>query len=214
MKTSRFYGPTFQTRKTEAKGTRTLLGHAGGKTATFPKYRCVRRGRRARLRQPREDARGILLPPHAPCCGPGAGKEKEAPGRAWKEREARPQPARPYLGCTARPRRARGPEAPAGAARPRPARGRPRLRPPSRPAALPPSAAPGGSAVCPRKRPRGVAPGPGLGLGHMRGAPRASLDRLGEAQIPRSRPGPGAGGAGQGAIFSESCSPSWADRTS
>lgn len=119
--------------------------------------------------------------------------EREAPATAWEEREARPQPAGPYLGSTACPRRARGPEAPAGAARPRPARGRPRRRLPSRtgsaaprPAGLPPSAAPVGSALYPRKRPRGWDLGQAWGWG-MRGLPGLlGLSRLG---LPQSRHG-------------------------
>lgn len=107
----------------------------------------------------------VLLPssaihPHSRR-GPGIGKEKAATASAWEERGARPQPAWSYLGSKACPRRTRGREAPAAAGRPRQALGRPRCRLPSRtasaaprPEGLPPSAAPVGTALCPRPRPR------------------------------------------------------------
>lgn len=148
--------------------------------------------------------------------GEGEKGPSKCPGRA----RGTPAAGRPYLGSKACPRRARRREAPAGAARPRRARGRPCRRLPSRtaraapgPADLPPFAAPVGKARRPQTRLQGWALGQARS-GGVRGSPgSADCRRLG---LPRSLPQlpAGTGRAGQGSIFSESCSPSWTDRTS
>lgn len=184
-------------RKTEAKGREELFVR-GDETATFFKskvslqrapdsYPQARSGSDACFRRPPS-------PPPAPAPRPPprirVGKEKEAPTSAWEERGARRQPARSYLGCKACPRRGRRREAPAAAGRPRRASGRPRRRLPSRtasaaprPAGLPPSAAPVGTALCPgaSASASGVGPEPGPGVE----TPGAGLPGL----LGLSRPG-------------------------
>lgn len=184
----------FPDRKTEAKG-REELFERGGETATFFKSKV------SLQRAPDSSPQALLgfprlfsqsPPPPAPLPPPRiqVGKEKEAPTSAWEERGARRQPARSYLGSKACPRRGRRREAPAAAGRPRRASGRPRRRLPSRtasaaprPAGLPPSAAPVGTALCPgaSASASGVGPGPGPGVG----TPGAGLPGL----LGLSRPG-------------------------
>lgn len=135
--------------------------------------------RRAPGSPPEPGADAWVLPRSPPAADLGWGRRKrrrQVPGRG----RARRQPALPYLGSKACPRRARRPEAPAGAGRPRRARGRPRRPLPSRtagaapsPAGLPPSAAPVRTALClrPPPRPRGL--GRGQARGGASGAPRA-----------------------------------------
>lgn len=137
------------------------------------------------------------LPHLAPRCGPGVGKEKEAPASAWEEQRTRPRPARPYLGSKACPRGARQQEAPEGAGRPRRALGRLRRRLPSRmasaaprPADLPPFAATVETALCLQTRPRRW----NLGQARGEGAELPKLLRLSRLGLPQSRPGLRAGG--------------------
>lgn len=155
----------------------------GGNTATFSNSRRVCRERQALLPSPVQMPAVSPLPTDPPPSArpplrPWGGEGEKGPSKCLGRGRGTAAAARPYLGSRACPRRARRREAPAGAGRPRRARGRPRRRLPSRtasaaprPAGLPPSAAPVGTALCPRTRP-GMGPGPGPERGAC-GAPRA-----------------------------------------
>lgn len=157
-----------------------------------------------------------ILPPPPPAADLGLGSRKrpqQGPGKREKHARGRPgltSAAQRVLAERAgrRPQQGqRGPgqRAGGGAARSHPGRTRPRLGPR---AFHPPRHLWGQR--CARGNDLGGGTWARLGVGACGGSP-GSLDWRGSDSHNR---GTGASRAGQGAIFSESCSPSWADRTS
>lgn len=216
IKAWRFYCSIFQ------------IGRLRGQKETKPSRSWWRDGdffklkvslRRAPGSPPAPGADAWVLPRSPPAADLGWGKEKEAPASAGK-RESTPA-ARPAL---PRQQSVSSQSAPAGG----PSRGREAQA--SAREAAPPAPIPHGRGRSFARRPStlggtcadsavpaasaaasGVGTGPGPGWG-VRGSP-GSLDCRGPDSHGRGPRLP-ATSAGQGAIFSWSCSPSWTDRTS